>query len=304
MKKFLIKISLFLLPFITLFTLLEYGLRKIPNDYSYKNQYLKNHSSKIEVLFLGSSHAYFGINPEFIKSKNSFNGAHVGQALRYDLEILKKYNFSDLEYLVIPIDYLSLYPEGESKSYIKNYKIYYGFETKGGGFSNNFEALNGLFNKKIEQVWDYLYYDKNNLTSNSLGWGTIYKSENQQDLVKTGKLRAEQQTKKNDQYLIKNINRVNEIIKISKSNNFKILFYTSPAYITYKEYLDTNQLKITIDTITNICKENNNLYYYNLLNDSQFIKEDFWDGNHLNELGAKKLTIKLDSILSNLSQNK
>ena len=66
----------------------ELLLRNIPNDYSFKKNYLNTKSNSIEVLFLGSSHIYYGINPEYI-SRNSFNGSHISQSLNFDLEILE-----------------------------------------------------------------------------------------------------------------------------------------------------------------------------------------------------------------------
>ena len=71
MSKFIKKVLIFSTPIIIFIILMEVLLREIPNDYSYKKNYLDTHSSEIETLFLGSSHTYYGVNPEFIKS-NSF----------------------------------------------------------------------------------------------------------------------------------------------------------------------------------------------------------------------------------------
>ena len=110
MKKFLKFILLFTLPIFILGLSSEYILRKIPNDYLLKKEFLDNNSDSIEVLFLGSSHAFYGVNPAYL-SLNSFNAAIVSQTLDYDFEILKKYrnNWSNLECIVIPISYFSLY---------------------------------------------------------------------------------------------------------------------------------------------------------------------------------------------------
>ncbi|HRB69044.1 MAG TPA: hypothetical protein PLC92_02955, partial [Chitinophagales bacterium] len=78
---------------------LELLLRDIPNDYSFKKNYLNTNSNNIEVLFLGSSHIYYGINPEYISQK-SFNAAHISQSLNFDLAILEKYKdrWTNLKY--------------------------------------------------------------------------------------------------------------------------------------------------------------------------------------------------------------
>ena len=102
MKKFLIKVCLFTVPFILFLLITEYLLRNIPNDYSYKNQYLEKNAKNIETLFLGSSHAYYGINPEYY-SGNSFNASHISQTIDLDYKLIKKYaqDFNKLQYIVL-----------------------------------------------------------------------------------------------------------------------------------------------------------------------------------------------------------
>ena len=89
---------------------MECLLRQIPNVYRFKRNYLDTNSDKVEILFLGNSHSYFGLNPEYTE-KRSFNAGHVSQTLDYDLEILKKYEnkWENLEFIVIPISYFTLF---------------------------------------------------------------------------------------------------------------------------------------------------------------------------------------------------
>ena len=79
-----------MMPLIIIGCLMEGLLRQIPNVYRFKRNYLDENSNKIEVLFLGNSHSYFGLNPDCI-AKRSFNAGHVSQTLDYDLEIIRKY---------------------------------------------------------------------------------------------------------------------------------------------------------------------------------------------------------------------
>jgi len=65
----------------------ERVLREIPNNYSYKKEYLDKNASQVEILFLGSSHIFFGINPKYMTRK-TFSGAHNSQLLTFDLAIL------------------------------------------------------------------------------------------------------------------------------------------------------------------------------------------------------------------------
>jgi hypothetical protein len=38
--------------------------------------------------------------------------------------------------------------------------------------------------------------------------------------------------------------------------------------------------------------------YLNLLTDKAFDEKDFYDADHLNEIGAKKFTLKIDSLIN------
>ena len=73
------KIVRFIIPlFIVVIMLIigiEQTLRKIPNDYKYKADYLKENGSEIETLILGSSHTFTGLNQKLFKNK-TFNAAH------------------------------------------------------------------------------------------------------------------------------------------------------------------------------------------------------------------------------------
>jgi hypothetical protein len=109
MKKFIIYTLWFILPFVIIAIPMEYMLRQIPNDYKYKKNYLDKHSNEIQTLILGTSHAFYGIDPIYF-STNTFNASNVSQSLRFDFEILKKYQneFANLETIVLAISYHSL----------------------------------------------------------------------------------------------------------------------------------------------------------------------------------------------------
>lgn len=302
MNKFIKNTFIFITPIIVFLVIMEILTRKIPNDYSYKKNYLDKYSNEIEVLSLGSSHAFYSINPNFIHS-NCFNAAHIAQSLDYDVEILKKYEKQSvrLKYIIVPIDYFSLYNRletGVESWRIKNYIIYYGFN-KSYTFKDNFEILNGKLIDNIKRVVKFYWYYKSEVSCNKWGWGTEYNSKNKKDLKTTGKAAAKRHAKKDKSFFNENLEAINEIITIAKSKKAKVIFYTSPAYKTYTSQLNKNQLQKTLITITNIANSNANVRYYNFLNDKSFEEKDFFDADHLNEIGAKKFSQKMDSIIIN-----
>ena len=303
MKQFLKKTLLFGIPIIVCIVIMELVLRNIPNDYSYKRNYLDQNSNQIETLFLGSSHSLYAVNPEYLNS-NSFNAAHVAQSLDYDVEILKKYanQMDKLKYIIVPIDYFSLYNRletGVEYWRIKNYTIYYGFD-KSSGFVENLELLNGKWSENSFRVYKYLWKKKSEISCNQRGWGTNYNSKNKQDLFVTAKAAAKRHAKKSISFFDENVKIVDEIISIAKSKNVKVIFYTCPAYKTYVSQLNQEQLQKTILTIKGIQNLNTNVFYYNFLNDAKFTAKDFYDADHLNEIGAEKFSKKMDSIIIKL----
>ena len=305
MKNFIKFLLLFFVPILIGMILFELGLRDIPNDYSYKKNYLNTNSNKIEVLFLGSSHIYYGINPEFI-SRKSFNGAHISQSLNFDLVILEKYKdrWKKLKYIIIPIDYFSMYSTLESgieNWRVKNYSIYYNI-SKYGNYWSSFEIFNGKLQNNISRAKSFFFNEKSDITCNEFGFGTTYNSKYSKDLIETGKTASKRHTielENNQITFSKNIQTINSIIEFANSRNIKIIFVTCPAYSSYRVNLNPIQLYNSVNIIKKLSEQNTNTVYYNFLTDKAFISDDYYDADHLNEIGAKKLTLKIDSIINN-----
>jgi len=306
MKKFIKYLLLFSLPIFVFGVSSEFLLRKIPNDYLFKKEFLDKNSDSIEVLFLGSSHAFFGINPANF-SANSFNASHISQTLDYDFEILKKYNnhWCKLKCIAIPISYFSLYSRLETgiESWrVKNYTIYYGMTTSN-KFIDYSEALSNKLTVNLRRIGSYYIKGNSSISCSNLGWGLNYNSKNKSDLNATGKTAAKRHSKKDDKYFTENVNVLKSIIEFAKNKGVKVFFYTPPAYHTYTENLDSIQLNQTINTLINISSKYDNVTYHNFLLDSSFSEIDFFDADHLDEIGAKKLTSKLDTLINQNKQS-
>lgn len=300
MKTFLIKLTVLVLPLIFLSISLEIYLRSIPNDYSYKNEFLEQNSGKLEYIFFGSSHSYYGINPEYIEG-HSFNASHIAQSLDYDYAIFNKYNkkLRNLKAIIIPIDYFSLVlrlSNGVQKWRIKNYEIYYNIH-KSDDLRHHYEILGIKFSENIIRLYNSLKSREfTSITCNELGFCDIIKD--QSDLYETGILAAKRHTKKDWRYFNPNVSILNDFIGYAKDKDIEIVFITFPAFQSYLQNLKDEQLNITIKTVRELTENNDNCSYYNFLNDSDFESNDFRDADHLNTNGAIKFTEKLNSILN------
>jgi len=305
MKKFLRVLIIFLVPVLILVAVTEILLRKIPNDYLYKRNYLDQHSKSVKVLFLGNSHVYYGINPEYIHSQ-SFNAAYVSQSFNYDMYILKRYEdkWDSLQYIVLALDYPSLYgrlEKGTEAWRIKNYTIYYDINS-----SINAADQTEVCNNNLKMVFTRLsnYYIKKTsaITSSALGWGNDYTAAHKKDLTVTG--RAAAQRYHAYHWLSENMGSLRSITEFAKAKNISLVFFTPPGYTTYVENMDKGKLNEAIHEAIGVTGTYENTIYLNWLNDPSFVAGDYYDADHMNEIGAKKLSLKMDSVLTSLNNRR
>ncbi len=299
MTKFVKKTAFFLLPVLLFLMALEFSIRQIPNDYTLKRDYLNSNSNNIEVIFLGSSHTYYGVNPEYI-SNNAFNASHTSQTIDYDYEIIKKYNgnWNQLKTIVLPIDYFTLFAKvstGIESWRVKNYEIYYDIK-RSKKLQDQSEILSLTFDKSFERIKKYYLHNKSAISCTPLGFAN--KSLGSKDIEKDGPIAAKRHTISDQKHYKENIMQIQKFIEFASQNNIRLLFYTSPAYSSYRESFDQHQFNRTIHAIDSIVKGNSIVSYSNFLSDSSFHKSDFMDSDHLNPQGAKKLSLKLNEILN------
>jgi hypothetical protein len=301
MKKFTIETVKFLLPLIMGGILMELLLRQIPNDYKYKKQYLDNNSDKIEILFLGNSHSFYGLDPIYC-TKTCFNASHISQSLDLDLEILKKYEqyWSALRIIVLPISYFSFIESLETSSEswrIKNYIIYYGIRNSK-TLKDHSEVLSNNLSINLKRIISYYIKGITAMSCSTLGWGVSYNSTNTKDLVETGKEAAARHTIIDYKYFDQNVSALKSVIEFGQRHKIKIVLFTPPAYESYVTNLNKEQLNKTIQTAEIISNQFDNCIYFNLLEDKSFSESDFYDADHLNYTGAKKLTLLIDKLIA------
>ena len=293
------------------FVCLELTLRKIPNDYKYKSEYINKNSSQIETLILGSSHSYYGVNPYFM-SPNAFNNAHVSQPLSFDYQILmsKSKDWKKLKKIYLPISYFSFWSDLRNSSESWRSKFYYHtYDIDDNlSFQDKF-FISQKFRISIIHFYNFIFKGKDHLRINDLGWGLRYDSKTSKNL-QISALSASKRHSKNNIYsndnkdiFSKNVWYLNQISKWAKTNGVEVIFFTPPAHISYINNLNPEQLSITRNTIRNISDKYDNCNYIDLMESSFFEKEDFYDADHLNEKGAKKLSELLDDYNKGISSS-
>lgn len=303
MKKFVFKLLYFVLPICILAILIEVMLRITPNDYSYKKEYLDKHASELEVLILGNSHMFYGLNPEYF-SYRTFNASHISQSLDYDFGILKKYqnDFTNLKALVLPISYFSLFwslENGNESWRKKNYTIYYEIDISE-SITDYSEVLSNGLGINIRRLLLHYVLGHPAVSCNHLGWGNSFKSKNSRNLEESGIIASKRHTivdrlsYKNKEIFKDNMKKLSSIMRWCEAKQIKLILITPPAYISYRQGLNQEQLSETMKAIESFCNDKSNCYHKNYLTDKVFVAGDYYDSDHLSEIGAKKLSQIVD----------
>ncbi len=286
------------------------SLWRIPNNYSFKKKYLDKHASKIETLILGNSHSFYGINPMYFKS-NTFNAALNAQSLKYDYLILDKYKkkLKSLKTIVIPISYFSYFLDLENSVEgwrIKNYVLYFGFYDVCDPRYYS-EILSSSLKNSFVSIKNYYLNNNSKLTCSLSGWGTDFNSKSAKDIKQSAEFSAKRHSAGNINSLAnriafnKNLYFLKKIINWCYSNDINLVIFIPPAHNDYVKNLDVQQLSKTERTTSQLTKKYSNCIYLNLLNDTLFKTSDYYDADHLSEIGAKKLSIKINKIVNSLN---
>lgn len=300
MKRFLLRLTRFLLPILALLFVMEIALRAIPNDYRAKRKHLEAESESIATLVLGSSHSLYGVNPDHM-STVTFNLAHLSQTLDIDLKLLQKYGdtMPDLQVVILPISYFSLRYQLADRPWawrLRNYEIYYGLDVSN-SINYSFEILTCPFRTAVDRLGAYYLRKQESISISESGWAADYAGEREIDFLASGEDAANRHLCTDTTEFPHMLAILTELIEWCQSRNVRVLLFTPPAHETYCACLDEEQLQQTITTAGAIAGRYPNCEYLNLLSDRRFVFDDFDDPDHLNAEGAAKLSRILDEEL-------
>ncbi len=304
MKKFVIRLFIFLIPISGFIAAWEYGLSRMPDSYSMKREHLESLAPKIEVLVLGPSHSLRGVDPDCFSMKG-YNVANIQQSIYYDTRITLKYldKMTSLKVVLIDISYPSFWFQvhtcdepfrdyfyarewGIRYPSIKWYDIhlYSKILAYGNEKAWNF-ALSG-FSTDLERG-----YQEN-------GWAIGGKKGPLNDSAGYNLAKAHEKEMKQENFA-DNISDLKIFIGELKKRNIEPVFFIAPYNHFYNKYLDKNRMKTIDSAINGLCS----IYScrkYDYHTDSRFTDEDFREVTHLNKDGAIKFSkILNDEILKN-----
>lgn len=266
---------------------------------------MQKNAEDVEILIFGSSHTFYGIRPEFFEEK-AFNLANASQNIRQDLYLLKYWanRYKKLKTVIYPISFSSWFGSGlehGSESYrCRYYKIYMDCDLYPDLSLYNLELSNlrtagGKLTKLLKRN-SALGYDK-------YGWGSTYKLANKNMVDWNDGTEAEaavkRHTVKNWENIEQNCTQMKELADFCKSHHVQLVLITTPCWHSYYDQLDNKQLTKMYE-LTHKFQQEYNLPYFDYLKDTRFEADDFYDSNHLSDVGAIKFTKFLDTDIKSI----
>ncbi len=304
MSWFLHRSLRFALPVLMLLALVEFALRRIPNNYAYIDDQLLDHGDSVEVLILGNSHAYNGVDPTQLGYRG-FNAAHPSQDHRLDHLLLKRYidHLPHLKAIVLSTSYASIgkQMDQDKESWrLKNYVIYMGQYGQGRAAKDHLELLNGRASDLLRSIHGNWFHGRNNLTVQPWG-GVLGKTRDNVDFELDGIKAADRHHARSPLTFATSLKELEAIVRIAKQHRTPVLTFAPPGHSLYRRHLHATQLALSQRIPRGLASPSDRIMYVDLLADPRFDTDDFSDADHLNAAGNRKLTSiiasKLDSIL-------
>ena len=294
MKHFLIYIAAVLLPVITFLGVGEWLVRQVPNAYRYKEEWMEIHHNEVNTIILGTSHSHAGVKPDMMDKDTfgiTFNLANPAQTLDIDYFLLQKFDCPQLKTLLIPISYSTFFFENMevSSKRLVFYKLYMDYPAK--PFYSNFEFFDlQTFVEKFRAF----FFPPEDIGYDEYGWTTVYKLKYKDPLQMLNRDEARRHTRKKWKEAVeiseKNYAILQHIADYCKQRKIKLVLFTTPAWYSYRNLIDSRQFARMHELITRFLKQNEETMYFDYLDDSRFTDEDFKDSNHLSDIGAEKFT--------------
>jgi hypothetical protein len=293
MKKFLKIFIYFFIPIVIASACLEVYMRHIPNSYTYKDEWMKKNGNSVETLILGSSHAYYGINPEYLSSK-AFNLANVSEDLERDKFVLYKYaeqekNLKNVILVLSDDNLLSNMDISVENWRIAYYSMYMGYNKKP-------LALEITNARMADKLTAYLR-GEDMRGCNRLGFGTAYTKSNRititSNIINETLKRHTVLNKEgavDTTRLADNIDFLDDIIHLCKQKSIKLIIIQPPVVKEYWELMNKKQLSIFYQTIRTEVAKNRNIEFHNYSCDTRLTLDDFYDCDHLTMDGARKFS--------------
>ena len=310
MKQFLKKILMFSVIVMVIFVAYELLLLLVPNEFSYKKNYIEKHKDELCILVLGNSHLADCIDCSLL-GEGAFNAAQPGRSSYYDLRLLKEYigQMPKLECIVMPYSYDYQYwghlHEEKHEAKFNTYRCmnlkYMGYTYLDGEWWHWSEILNSNYDH-CGRLFGSLYKPLTDLTMcDSLGIELDASYDTRGDdwmlkqLPETTSLPDSTEQRLNYQ---DNVKIYSEMVTLARDHNIRLIFLAMPIYKTARERVSQQRLDEMNEFVAMLKRINPDIEFYNFIDDPRFVEQDYYNSIHLNNTyGARKFTPLLREII-------
>lgn len=305
MRNYLLKVFYFIVPLLVIFFSIELFIVNTQNAFNLKAKFIRDNTD-IEYLFLGSSHTAGAVNLSFLDLKSS-NLAYAAQDYQLNNALFFKYieQLTQLKYVFLEMNYHSL--ENVREPYYFRMPWYYYHHDIN---LYNFSLIDkfSLFHTSPRYFLRYMVTRISSKTPKSIynkfGFQTnnfpgLFSSLNYNEslISSTSNTRLfNQNTEIIEENYNFNVAKIKSIIDYCKEKKITIIFLKTPIFHTYRDiYIGKNILRR--DEFVNSYVDGKSILLFDFEKDKRFIVNDFLNDDHLNPMGAKKLTKIINELL-------
>lgn len=296
------------LPFLLLLGTFEVWKGWDRSVYTQKKKALDQAASQTEVLVLGSSQAYYGVDAASL-SPHALNLAFPAQSLRYDEALLEQClaRCPNLKLVLLPLSYFTLQYELEYGAEARracHYRYYFGIpnhSTEHRDQARNFfgfllsgrQQCAGLLRQKLRDILGRTHGPSEQLDVLDAQGGLLQSDdphpspdELQQDARWVIRMHH---AGMRPALLPGNIARLERIDTRLRARGIQLAFFTPPVSAAYAAVVDPARQQQWQATMTRL-SETLHVPYRNYARDERFHADDFRDSNHLNQAGRRRFS--------------
>lgn len=307
MKKFLIRVLFITVPLLILLALFECSLRRIPNPYLFKDELMSRKAMSVKTLIIGSSVADYGIFPAYL-GDSAYSLAISGEWIKYNEASLMRF-IDDMPHLKTIFwgicfqvlwkddDYTGVFVESEEigdETHKAEQCIYRGFTL---GNHNPFYKIECIQNFPVAmEKWKKHYILRQpTVRCDSLGFDytcALSKRSSNWKMWEQAVKSHSVDVHKNVCNVIYRMNckRMSRVAHVCKEKGIRLCLIVPPTHSLYYTHVGSEQLQLMYDALNEVCRKYENVLCLDYFKDSRFIDDDFYDVNHLSDVGAKKFT--------------
>ena len=283
MRKFIIQCVCFLLPLLVVAGVAEMYMRHLPNSYQQKETWMQAHASEVEVLILGNSHGLFGLRPDCMSSRKTYNLCQVSQIFEYDEYLLKRYapKLKKLREVILIADNSNLFDAPlEQTEWFRciYYRLYMDYPKHSLWSKYGFELSN------VQAAWQKFLAGKSDC--DSLGWNRSYaQAKRSEESFTEQEIENAIRHHHCKDWAVANSNLVTlrRIAEWCHEHQIRLLLVQAPVTNDYYRRIDKRQ--------RHFIKSLSLIPYVQILDysdDKRFNDHDFFDADHLTDEGARK----------------